>query len=509
MRHLPRRTHAPAPTRLESVQRVGSLATGQGADDVPSTGRARYRLATLALVVGDTAALLGALALTGTADGLGLSYVALTLLVLASASAYRRRINLSALDEAPRLAMLAAIPLLLIAPFAQDGSGRVLQQALVSVGTIVLARSIVYEGMRVARRRGLSERTLIAGSGHVGIELAQLMCAHPEYGLDLVGFVGAPFPNLPAPLLGDIDRLDEVVTRYAIRRVLVAFGPTRESELVGVLRTAVLHDVEVHVVPRFFEIGVAPSGPDVEDLWGIPVYRVRQAALRAHAWRFKRAADILIASLGIVVAAPAMAVTALAVKVSSKGPVLFRQRRIGQHGREFEVLKFRTLPDGHVDNTWNADDADYTTAVGRVLRRLSIDELPQLWNVLQGDMSLVGPRPERGYLVERFNASVDGYSERHRLPVGLTGWAQVHGLRGETSLRERVRFDNQYIEHWSLWRDIVVLMRTTTAFFRSTKQSSEPEPTPHVAPGAPAPLATTMQGQPPAPQTDDIAGVTA
>jgi len=124
-------------------------------------------------------------------------------------------------------------------------------------------------------------------------------------------------------------------------------------------------------------------------------------------------------------------------------------------------------------------------------------------------MSLVGPRPERGYLVERFNASVDGYSERHRLPVGLTGWAQVHGLRGETSLRERVRFDNQYIEHWSLWRDIVVLMRTATAFFRSTKQSSEPEPAPQVAPVAPAPPATTMQGQPPAPQTDDVAGVTA
>jgi len=318
-----------------------------------------------------------------------------------------------------------------------------------------------------------------------------------------------PFPNLPAPLLGDIDRLDEVVMRHAIRRVLVAFGPTREAELVGVLRTAVLHAVEVHVVPRFFEIGVAPRGPDVEDLWGIPVYRVRQAALRAAAWRFKRALDILIASLGLIIAAPVMAVAAISIKLSSRGPILFRQRRIGQHGREFEVLKFRTLPCGHVDNAWNADDSEYATAVGRVLRRLSFDELPQLWNVLLGDMSVVGPRPERGYLVERFNVSVDGYSERHRLPVGLTGWAQVHGLRGETSLRERVRFDNQYIEHWSLWRDVVVLMRTTTAFFRATNHASEPEPAERSASGAPTRLMIPIQGERLSTQDEDIAGVTA
>ncbi|MCZ7534845.1 MAG: sugar transferase [Acidimicrobiia bacterium] len=464
----------------------------------PASGRLPHRVAAATIVACDAVALLGALAVTGSTDRLGWLYLSLVLFVLAAASTYRVRMNLGALDEAPRLAAIVTIPLLMVAPVASDGTGTLLRQALASVIAIVLARSFAYGALRAARRRGLAERTLIAGSGHVGIELAQLIRAHPEYGLDLVGFVGAPFPNLPDPLLGDIEHLDEVVTRYRIRRVLIAFGPTRESELVGVLRTAVLHDVEVHVVPRFFEIGVAPRGPDVEDLWGIPVYRVRQAALRARAWRFKRALDVVIASIGVVVAAPVMAVAAVAIKVTTRGPVLFRQRRIGQHGREFEVLKFRTLPVGHVDDSWNASDSEYPTAVGRILRRLSIDELPQLWNVLHGDMSLVGPRPERGYLVEQFNDSVYGYSDRHRLPVGLTGWAQVHGLRGETSLRERARFDNQYIEHWSLWRDIVVMVRTTTALFRPSNDASEPE---EAAQAVSSPASLALNGRGAASQT--------
>jgi lipopolysaccharide/colanic/teichoic acid biosynthesis glycosyltransferase len=201
---------------------------------------------------------------------------------------------------------------------------------------------------------------------------------------------------------------------------------------------------------------------------------MRQAALRARVWRFKRAVDIVLSLILLIVTAPVMAVSALAVKIGSRGPVLFRQRRIGQHGGEIVVLKFRTLPADHIDDSWNASNDEYNT-VGRWLRRMSIDELPQLWNVLRGDMSLVGPRPERGYLVEQFNTSVSGYADRHRLPVGLTGWAQVHGLRGDTSLRERVRFDNQYIEHWSLWRDVVILVRTLSAGFRGPAAMSPPE----------------------------------
>jgi exopolysaccharide biosynthesis polyprenyl glycosylphosphotransferase len=430
---------------------------------------------------GDLIAIGSALLITRPAGGADAIYALLAMAALVASGAYRLRISLSALDEAPRIATVVALPLLLLAPIAGSSQPRLLWQALFSVVAVVLMRSLGYALLRRARRRGLREATLVAGTGHVGVELSNLIIQHPEYGLELTGFVGSPYPGLPRPLLGDVADLDRVVREQAVTRVLVAFGPTREADIVGVLRTAVLRDVEVHVVPRFFEVGVAARGPDVDDLWGIPIYRMRQAALRARVWRVKRAVDVVLSAILLVVTSPIMATSALAVKLGSQGPVLFKQRRIGQHGDEIVVLKFRTLPVDHVDDAWNAAEERYN-AVGRVLRRLSIDELPQLWNVLRGDMSLVGPRPERGYLVEQFNTSVSGYSDRHRLPVGLTGWAQVHGLRGDTSLRERVRFDNQYIEHWSLWRDVVILIRTLSAGFRGPTTMSRPESDDELAP---------------------------
>jgi lipopolysaccharide/colanic/teichoic acid biosynthesis glycosyltransferase len=161
---------------------------------------------------------------------------------------------------------------------------------------------------------------------------------------------------------------------------------------------------------------------------------------------------------------------AVAVKLSSPGPVLFRQRRVGEAGRAIEVPKFRTMRvNGDSDTQWSPVGDDRITPVGRLLRRTSLDELPQLWTVLRGDMSLVGPRPERPHFVERFSVDVDGYRDRHRVPAGLTGWAQVHGLRGDTSISERVRFDNHYIEHWSVWRDVVVLARSAAEVMRGTR----------------------------------------
>jgi lipopolysaccharide/colanic/teichoic acid biosynthesis glycosyltransferase len=163
----------------------------------------------------------------------------------------------------------------------------------------------------------------------------------------------------------------------------------------------------------------------------------------------------------LVPAAPVMLVLAIAVRLSSPGPILFRQLRTGQHGRPFELLKFRSMhvnSDG--DETWNVADDDRVTTIGRVIRRTSLDELPQLWNVLRGDMAMVGPRPERPTFVEQFSEQVTGYETRHRLPVGLTGLAQVHDARGDTPIAERVRLDNHYIEHWSLWRDVGIIFDT-------------------------------------------------
>ena len=251
---------------------------------------------------------------------------------------------------------------------------------------------------------------------------------------------------------------------------IVAFGAAREPEMVKIIRDCDRLPVELYVVPRFFELGVGPAeGPWVDDLWGIPLMRLRRAALRSMAWRTKRAFDVVVASIMLAVASPVMGLCAVAVRLSGPGEVLFRQKRIGQRGEVFELLKFRTMAENEdSDTTWNVGEDVRRTWIGAIMRRLSLDEVPQLLNVLRGEMSLVGPRPERPYFADQFRVAVPGYDDRHRVPAGLTGWAQVHGLRGDTSIPERARFDNRYVEHWSLWRDVVIMFRTVGAVFSGT-----------------------------------------
>jgi exopolysaccharide biosynthesis polyprenyl glycosylphosphotransferase len=423
---------------------------------------------------GDVLALVLAVALAGSGSALAAVYVPVAIACLAISGAYRRRMSLRALDLTPWLVTRLAVPVLLLSTTVIVGVDPtpMLVTALVAVVCLVPARILTFGLLRRARRGGhLLESAVILGAGEIGAELGRTFLDYPEYGVVPVGFLDCVDGNLPAPLLGDVDRLDHLLDSGDIRRVIVAFGPARESELVGVLRTAVMHEVDVSVIPRFFDNGVVPEGPDTDDVRGIPLYRVRQSALRKPAWVLKRAADVVIASTVLVVASPILLVCAVAVKLASPGPVLFWQRRIGQGGREIEVPKLRSLKVNYDSDTqWSVDDDPRVTTVGRFMRRTSIDELPQLWSVLRGDMSLVGPRPERPLFVKRFSADVWGYGDRHRVPVGLTGWAQVHGLRGDTSIEERARFDNQYIEHWSLWRDLVVLVRTFAEVVRGAKQ---------------------------------------
>jgi exopolysaccharide biosynthesis polyprenyl glycosylphosphotransferase len=312
--------------------------------------------------------------------------------------------------------------------------------------------------------------------------LLATMQEHPEFGLRGVGFLTSGSPLDEREPLGHMEDLDLVLDTYDVRKVVVAYGPTREAELVDLVRSAALRDIEVYIVPRFFDVGMTPSGPDVEDLWGIPLHRVRRAALRRSAWRIKRLIDVAVSGVALVLVSPLMAILAAAVRMSSPGPILFRQPRTGHDGEEIAILKFRTLktaapvtvPEestvtGSTRSTMHARQIDVEqrqTRTGNLLRRTSLDELPQLWNILRGDMSLVGPRPEERQYAAQFADTVYGYRDRHRLAVGLSGWAQIHGLRGDTSIEERARFDNSYIEHWSLWRDIVIMIRTLAAVQR-------------------------------------------
>ena len=435
------------------------------------SGSPARRWAGGALVLADASAMLLAMAAAGSWSAAAWSYGGAVLISLGVSGAYRPRICLQALPELPRLVGRLAVPTLLLMPFGLIGLDKaIFLQVPFVVIALCTARILAYAGLRLGRRTGhLKEPTLIVGAGTVAVELARLMRQHPEYGLEPLGFVDGPAENgrLPLPHLGSIQQLELILRRFDVHRVVVAFGRVREADWVSVMRTAVVNGVEVHVVPRFFDIGMASTGTGTDQIWGIPLCRVRRSVLHSAAWRTKRILDLACASLLLVVSAPLLALIALAVRCSSPGPVLYRQRRIGQHGREFDLIKFRSMSIYHDGATsWEATK-EHQTAVGRWLRRTSLDELPQLWNVARGDMSLVGPRPERPQFVACFTSDIPGYGDRHRFPVGLTGWAQIHGLRGnETSLTERVRFDNLYIEGWSPWLDIVTLLRTVGAVVR-------------------------------------------
>ncbi|MFO7590056.1 MAG: sugar transferase, partial [Acidimicrobiia bacterium] len=389
---------------------------------VAASSRHRAWISTGVVVGGDALALVAAALLVAEGSVYAALYVPLALLVLAVSGAYHRRLSLRALDLAPWIATRLAVPLLVLGPIAAIAgadAGALLTTAVVAVALVVPERVVSFAVLRRIRRRGhLLEPAVILGAGEVGAELGRAFLEYPEYGVDPVGFLDCVDGNLPAPLLGDVDQLPRLLDEHReIRRVVVAFGPAQESELVSVLRTAVMFDVEVSVVPRFFDNGVAPEGPDTDDVRGVPLYRVRQSALRKPAWVLKRGLDIVVAGTALVLAAPLLAMFAILVKLSSPGPVLFRQGRVGQRGREIMVSKFRTLKVNHDSDTqWSVDDDPRVTWVGRILRRTSIDELPQLWSVLKGDMSLVGPRPERPLFVKRFSAPKRAIDQSERKP---------------------------------------------------------------------------------------------
>jgi exopolysaccharide biosynthesis polyprenyl glycosylphosphotransferase len=405
----------------------------------------------------------------------GTAFVVLALFTLAVGGAYRTRLTLRALDVVPWFGSRVAIALVLVAPlaWATDEVGELPVIGLLGFAAIVAARLLSYAIVRAFRQQGLlREPAIIVGSGQVGCELASLLLEHGEYGLTPVGFLTSAPGSLPLPVLGGIDDLDDALRRSRARDLIVAFDLAPSADLVSILRTAVQHDVTVYIVPRFFDCGVTPEGPHTDDVRGIPLYRVQRAALRRSTWFLKRFVDVVLAVLALVLLAPLFLVIAVAVRCTSPGPVLFRQRRVGKDGGEIEVLKFRTLqvnPDG--DTQWSVAADDRMTRIGRILRCTSLDELPQLWSVLRGDMSLIGPRPERPFFVDQFSANVRGYGDRHRVRAGLTGWAQVNGLRGDESpIAERARYDNNYIEHWSPWKDCVIVLRTFSEVVRHARR---------------------------------------
>ena len=429
------------------------------------------------LFAADAGALVAAGALTGPLTGGRFVFVLLSLAFFASGRLYRSRLTLSALDDLPTIGgrtLVAGATAISLAAVVDASSQGLLTTAAVAVVLVPMVRAVSYGVVRRVRtRRMIAHPTLILGAGRVGARLASVLREHPEYGLQPVGFLDSDpllaAPDRPIPLLGGHEALAQVIVEFGVHDVIVAFGSAPESEMVSVIRTCDRLNCEIFFVPRLFELMAINS--DTDHIWGMPILRLRRAPFRTSMWKVKRVLDIIVSAIALIALAPVLLACVVATRLETGRGVLFRQLRVGMDGRAFKLLKFRSLKpadETESQTTWNIGDDARVGPVGRLLRRTSLDELPQLWNILIGDMTIVGPRPERPHFVAQFTESYPRYTARHRVPAGLTGWAQVHGLRGDTSIEDRARFDNFYIENWSLWLDVKIIFWTIAQIVRGT-----------------------------------------
>ncbi len=335
---------------------------------------------------------------------------------------------------------------------------------LVDVMLLTAARRIVWRMLRYLRKCGLNYgRAVVVGTGRHAQKVAQTIINNQWTGLEAVGFVDRPAKAQPAqlPLLGGLDQLEAIVQQYDIDHVFIALPASRYGELAEVYRALCNVFAEVQLVPDVPNL--AGMRLQMLEIDGLSFLSLRENPQRGWMRWAKRAFDVALAAAGLVLLAPLMVGLAVAVRLTSPGPVLFRQKRIGYGGRPFEMLKFRTMrvdAEQQTGAVWAVRNDPRCTWLGRIMRRWSLDELPQLFNVLVGDMSLVGPRPERDVFVEKFRKQLPTYGQRHQVQAGMTGWAQVRGWRGNTSLRRRLECDLYYVNHWSLWLDLRIILLT-------------------------------------------------
>jgi len=399
------------------------------------------------------------------------------LLILRSFKLYRSartaRLSQELLAIAQGMAIVAAFAGL--ASFATRGElsrGMLLIFAVLTTASLCASRVAIRGALRWLRRRGHNLRhVLVVGTGDLATNLAEKFRSHADFGLVLEGFV-TPEPSqvgqtiAGTPVVGAISELPTLVERTGTELVYLALARSEylaEENALGQLSDST---AAVRLVPDLARAYTLNA--NVEDFDGTPVVLVTESPEQGWNSVLKRTFDLILAAVGLVTLSPLLLAIALWVKLDSPGPVLYRQERLGLNGRRFRMLKFRTMrPDAEVAGAgWSRPGDPRRTSAGELLRRLSLDELPQLWNVLLGHMSLVGPRPERPVYVEQFRASIPRYMLRHHVRAGMTGWAQVNGLRGDTPLEDRIRYDLYYVQNWSLWFDVRILFLTVARVFK-------------------------------------------
>ncbi len=340
-----------------------------------------------------------------------------------------------------------------------------------AIAAVWLARAILDTIMRRFRSVGVdTAHVLIIGAGEPGQIVREKIRHAPELGYRVVGFVDDGRSEAPPGtlVLGTLADVVSLIRRHHVGEIVIAAPHLEQREILEIVAAAARERVNVKLFPDIVQIMSTEVTPS--DLSGLPMVQIRDVALRGWNLALKRTVDILVSATALVLLAPLLMLLALLVKLtSSDGPVFYAQERVGLDGRPFQLVKFRSMhPDAEAQTgpVWATADDRRRTRLGTFMRRWSLDELPQLVNVLLGDMSLVGPRPERPHFVEQFSRAVPRYTERHNERAGMTGWAQVNGLRGQTSIEERTKYDVFYIENWSLAFDVKILLKTIGAVFR-------------------------------------------
>jgi exopolysaccharide biosynthesis polyprenyl glycosylphosphotransferase len=338
----------------------------------------------------------------------------------------------------------------------------VLDFALVSAGRLVIRR--IFRRLHLSGRN--LRRILVIGAGSLGQEITRKLVGHGDLGFKVVGLLDddpakADQSVHGAPVLGTLDDLQRVLHEHGVEQVFVALPVDAHRKMMGVLEIVGRECLDVRLVPDLLQYATLKAS--LEDLDGTPVINLSQVPLQGWKSLAKRVVDIGIAGGALLVLLPFLPLVALLIWREDRGPIFYRQERMGLDGKPFMILKFRSMRVNAESSTgpvWATEDDPRRTRAGSFLRRTSLDELPQLWNVLKGEMSIIGPRPERPAFVEEFKHQIPQYMLRHRVKSGITGWAQVHGWRGNTSIRQRIKYDIYYIENWSLRLDFKILWMT-------------------------------------------------
>lgn len=345
--------------------------------------------------------------------------------------------------------------------------GVLLSFVLLSTALFIIERVLFRYCMRNLRLRGYNLRaTLIVGDNDIGAAFLERQRFHPELGLIVKGVVrlsgyDQTSSHTGLPVLGTSSDLTEVLATHRIDQVILALKNSQQDELDDLLASVVDQNVDVRIIPDLHQF--ITLGCDVEEFEGLPLISLNQSPIIGWNSVAKRISDVFYATVALVIFSPVMAVITVAIKLFTPGPVIHKQERMGLDGHVFQMLKFRTMKvdaETQTGPVWTKVNDTRITWLGRLLRKTSLDELPQLINVIKGDMSCVGPRPERPSLVEKFKHDIPRYMLRHKVKAGMTGWAQINGWRGNTSLEKRIEYDLYYISNWSLFFDFKIMLMT-------------------------------------------------